>query len=252
MKPVPIGAALLLVLTALPAKADKCDHLAPQNAQNVDESFKGKIDGELKGIISRLAGGAASIEGEYRKIEVDELRNYPDSNKLYVWDKIIYLACVSPDLKIDINELFKLYLSGPPKTFGVCPPNMQPAPHEAVGIENDRSAVGEEYSDTANGIYNFCTVVGKESATAPQPKDDGGKIVYRVPKADPSGIPCQLFVNRHEVALNIVIGQPGLNLFDLPPGTCIVDQIVTKNWGVTVTNKDVTVTNQTSSGNHPN
>jgi hypothetical protein len=104
---------MFLALTAFQAKADKCDPLAPTNAQNIDESFKGKIEGEIKGLLSNLAGGSAGIEGAYRKIETDELQHYPDSNKLYVWQRIIYLACINPETKIDLNELFKMYLNGP-------------------------------------------------------------------------------------------------------------------------------------------
>ena len=57
------GAAMSIsICLALPANADeKCERLAPTNAQNMDDSFKGKIDGEIKGILSRLAGGSASI-----------------------------------------------------------------------------------------------------------------------------------------------------------------------------------------------
>jgi hypothetical protein len=105
--------AALFILSALPANADKCDALAPTNAQVIDEEFKGKVEGEIKGLASRLVGGAASIDGLYRKIETDDLKNYPESNKLYVWQRIIYLACLDPDQKIDINELSKLYLNGP-------------------------------------------------------------------------------------------------------------------------------------------
>jgi hypothetical protein len=130
---------------------------------------------------------------------------------------------------------------------------MQPKPHTAVGIENDHSVVGEEYTDTPNGIYNYCTAVSKESATdaTSQSENRDGKTIYRVPKIDSSGNPCRMFVFRHDVEHNVVIGPPGFNPFGVPPGTCIVEQIATDNWGGTVTNKGVTVTNQTSSDNHP-
>ena len=95
-------------LTAFPAYADKCDALVPTNAQSIDEGFKGKADGEVKGLLGKLAGGAASIDGEYRKLVSDELQHYPEANKLYVWQRIMYLACISPDLKIDANDLFRL------------------------------------------------------------------------------------------------------------------------------------------------
>jgi hypothetical protein len=49
-------------------------------------------------------------------LTADALKIYPDSNKLYVWQRIIYLVCVNPDIKIDINQLSELYLRGPPAT----------------------------------------------------------------------------------------------------------------------------------------
>lgn len=111
-----IIAIFLLCFATFPVSAeDKCDALKPTNAQDVDEAFKGKMEGEIKGVLSRLAGGAASIDGEYTKLTTDELKNYPESNKLYVWQRIIYLVCINPDTKIDVNELLKLYMNPPRK-----------------------------------------------------------------------------------------------------------------------------------------
>jgi hypothetical protein len=247
------AALVVILLASLPAKADRCDALAPKNAQDVDEQFRGRLDGEIKGMLSRLAGGAASIEGLYRKVETGQLRNYPDSNKLYVWERIIYLACTNPDLKIDINDLFKLYLSPPPTVTGsICPPGMTPAPHPAVGIENDHSAIGSEYTDTQSGIYNFCSVVNNQtSATTPQSNEDKAKTVYRYPKLDPSGNPCQKYIQKEEVTHSVIIGQPGFNPLGLPPGTCAEEQIITDNFGNPIMNDGASITRQRSSGNVP-
>jgi hypothetical protein len=247
-------AALVVILSAsLPAKADRCDALAPTNAQDVDEQFKGKLDGEINGRLSSLIGGSASIEGLYRNVETDQLRNYPDSNKLYVWQRIIYLVCINPDLKIDINDLLKLYFSPPPNVTGsICPPGTTPAPHPAVGIENDHSAIGSEYTDTQSSIYNFCSVVNNEtSATTSQSNEDKTKTVYRYPKLDPSGNPCQRYMLKQELTYNFVIEPPGFNPFELPAGTCLAEQVVIGNYGATVTNHDLSITKQTSSGNVP-
>jgi len=256
----PIAVALFLCLTAFPAKADKCDPLVPTTAQNVDDDFKGRMEGELKGIISRLAGGAASIDGEYRRIATDELNNYPDSDKLYVWQRIIYLACVSPDLKIDMNELLRLYFTRPsssssagqsPTTVaGACPPGTVPTPHPAVGIENDHSAIGEEYTDSPSGIYNYCSVVDKEKATAtPNSQNLDPRAVYRIPKTDPAGNPCKAYIFKQIIDHNMIIGRPAFNPLGSPPGTCIAEQSFTNNLGGGLTNHRVTITKQSSSGN---
>lgn len=109
---------VLAICFAVPAMAgDKCDALAPDPARDIDQRFKGEIEGKVKGIISRIAGAAAKIEGEYKRLEKDTLKDYPDSHKLYVWQKIIYLACIQPG-RIDINRLLELYMNPPVKGDG--------------------------------------------------------------------------------------------------------------------------------------
>lgn len=98
----------LVLLSAWNVEAEnKCDPLAPSNGQDVSETFKGKIEGEVKGLVSRLAGGSADINGEYNKLITDKLKYYPQADKIYVWQRIVYLACVSPDTKIDLNRLLE-------------------------------------------------------------------------------------------------------------------------------------------------
>lgn len=105
----------VLVSFATPSLAqDECAGLTPKGGEEITESFKGSIEGEVEGIVSKLAGGSASIEGEYLRLETDTLKDYPEANKVFVWQSIIYLACVRPDAGIDINRLFEMYLNGPP------------------------------------------------------------------------------------------------------------------------------------------
>lgn len=107
--------AVGLHLLSAPASAqDHCEGLSPRGGEEVSESFKGAISGQVEGVVAKLAGGSASIEGEYVRLESDTLRDYPEANKIFVWQSIIYLACVRPEAGIDINKLFELYLNGPP------------------------------------------------------------------------------------------------------------------------------------------
>ena len=94
---------------------DECAGLTPKGGAEVTETFKGSIEGEVKGIVSKLAGGSASIEGEYLRLESDTLKDYPEANKVFVWQSIIYLACIRPDSGLDLTKLFELYLVGPPE-----------------------------------------------------------------------------------------------------------------------------------------
>jgi hypothetical protein len=244
---------VIILAVTVSAKADNCDPLKPTDAQNINEEFKGRIDGEITGIVRNLAGGKAYLEGEYRKDVADELQHYPDSNKLYVWQRIVYLACVSPDRKIDINELFKLYLSLPPSVTGsVCPPDMTPVTHPLVGIENDHSVIGSQYSDTPSGIFNYCSEINKQtSTTTSRSGEEKEETVYRLPKLDANGHPCQAYLLKQELIGNTIVGRPGFNPFELPAGTCVAEQIVTSNFGNPIVNHDLSITKQTSSGNVP-
>lgn len=93
--------------------AEKCKGLLPTGAQDISESFKGKVEGRLGGLLGKLTGGVAGLEGEYEKITKDTLKDFPESHKLYVWQELIYLACLDNKSGIDLNELLKAYLVGP-------------------------------------------------------------------------------------------------------------------------------------------
>jgi hypothetical protein len=92
----------------------RCKALAPTPTQNIRESFKGKIEGKLEGIISHFVGGVAGLEGEYTRILEDSLKGRPENEKIYFWQRLIYFACINPESGVDINDLAKAYLTGPP------------------------------------------------------------------------------------------------------------------------------------------
>lgn len=108
-----LAVAIIFVATPILAQ-EECAGLTPKGGEEITESFKGSIEGEVEGIVAKLAGGSASIEGEYLRLETDTLKDYPEANKVFVWQSIIYLACVRPDAGIDINRLFEMWLTGPP------------------------------------------------------------------------------------------------------------------------------------------
>lgn len=104
---------VLLGLASTRAYArSQCEALAPTATKEVSESFKGQIEGKISEIVGRMAGSQVDLNGEYQSFVRDTLKEYPDSNRLFVWERIIYLSCIKGG--IDINRLSELYLIGPP------------------------------------------------------------------------------------------------------------------------------------------
>ena len=111
-----LGAALVVVCFSTSTFAnEECAPLEPKGGENVSDKFTGIIEGEIEGIVSRIAGGAASIEGEYERLVQDTLHEYPRADNIIAWQTLIYLICVRPDSQIDLTELFEMYLNGPPQ-----------------------------------------------------------------------------------------------------------------------------------------
>jgi len=92
----------------------ECDALKPQKSKDIEDKFKGKLEGKIGLLVGRLAGGKVSLDGEYSRLEKDVLKDYPKSDKLYVWQNVIYLICIQPNSKIDFQKLLDKYLNGPP------------------------------------------------------------------------------------------------------------------------------------------
>ena len=113
MKNLLLLIAIFWMLLVGISHAQDCEPLSPSNAEDIDEQFKGQIEGEISGLVGRLAGANADVNGEYRRLRTDRLNEYPDSHQLYVWERVLYLACLRSD--IDINRLFELWINGPPE-----------------------------------------------------------------------------------------------------------------------------------------
>ncbi|WP_370320149.1 WD40 repeat domain-containing protein [Oricola sp.] len=92
---------------------DNCEALRPAKPERTDESFSGKIEGEVSGLVGRLAGAGASANGSYRSIVEDQLKDYPNSDKIYILERTIYLVCKNPGSDIDLNSLLTIFLSFP-------------------------------------------------------------------------------------------------------------------------------------------
>lgn len=80
-----------------------CEPLKPHAPKDLDMEATGKIDGKLQRLIS--LGG--TIDGSYKEASRDVLKEYPNADKLYLWDRLIYLNCESLRvLSIPDNQKF--------------------------------------------------------------------------------------------------------------------------------------------------
>jgi hypothetical protein len=80
---------LLLTLPKVALAEIDCDPLKPNPPRDLSTEATGKIDAKLQRFIS--LGG--SIDGSYNEASNDVLKDYPNADRLYLWDRLIYLNC---------------------------------------------------------------------------------------------------------------------------------------------------------------
>ncbi|HEX3348052.1 MAG TPA: hypothetical protein VHS58_08135 [Acetobacteraceae bacterium] len=126
MRIVALAVASILGVAAQFAPAGaalQCDKLQPLPAQNTDRSFTGKLNAAVDGWFAKLAKIDGGAEGTYRDVSQNVLKEFPQADRLYVWDRVIYLKCQliadSNDLSTKdklqaVDQLMNQYNSPPP------------------------------------------------------------------------------------------------------------------------------------------
>jgi len=103
--------------------AVQCDALQLLPPRNTDRTFTGKLDAAVDGWFSKLAKVDGGAEGTYRDVSTYVLEQFPQADKLYVWERVIYLKCQliagSADLstkdKLEaVDQLLTQFNSPPP------------------------------------------------------------------------------------------------------------------------------------------
>lgn len=100
MRLLPLGIAA--VLSAPPALALDCTPLTPQPPKDTTQSFTGKLDASVDGFFAKLASVGTKVEGTYVDVAKNVLVEYPEANKLYMWERVLFLQC---QLIGDANDL---------------------------------------------------------------------------------------------------------------------------------------------------
>jgi hypothetical protein len=130
-----IGSTALLGPTPVSA-ADSCEPLKPNVPQDTSREIVGKIDAKVDGLAKRLFMVGGNIDGTVREASKDVLKDYPNADKLYVWERILYMFCmqVSTSKLSDaekFEELRKLIdMVGKPVSMKPCVPGQPVKPNE--------------------------------------------------------------------------------------------------------------------------
>ncbi|MBV9538870.1 MAG: hypothetical protein JOY70_08075 [Acidisphaera sp.] len=147
--------ALGLVLTmgglrVAPAAADPCDKLQPLPPQDTDRSATGKLDAAVDGWFAKLAKVGGGAEGTYRDVSRNVLPQFPDADRLYVWDRVIFLKCQLIMDARDLSTRDKLAaVDQLANQFDQRPP---PAPsYGAVNNSGSNSTIIQGNGNTVNG-----------------------------------------------------------------------------------------------------
>lgn len=148
------------------ASAQECDPLKPSPPRNLSEEVVGKIDAKVSGLASKLLNAGGTLEGTYRQASTDVLSEYPNADRLYLWDRTIYLYCVtinksglSDNEKMNrIEKLMDRLNSPPPEKQGL---NLNEFRLGETSLDYVRSLLGTPRSDRAGtalfskGGYEF-------------------------------------------------------------------------------------------------
>lgn len=115
-------AVFLYFLFPIQVLALDCKPLEPAADDTVSREFQGKIDGEVSGLMSRLGGVNAQIDGAYKEItRAPDLSALSRGEQLYIWEKLIFLKCEllsesrmsDTEKSREFNDLFEMMTIGP-------------------------------------------------------------------------------------------------------------------------------------------
>lgn len=94
-------ASLFFVLLPTLSIADPCDGLLPTKPATSTTTFEGEIDGNLSALF-KTGSLDVDLSGTYKQLEESILQRYPNADKLYIYDRMIYFLCI---LIRDNNEM---------------------------------------------------------------------------------------------------------------------------------------------------
>ncbi len=132
--------AMLLAASAGASLANDCDPLRPNAPRNISQEMAGKIDAKVDGFARRILSADANVDGTYKQISSDVLKEYPNADQLYLWERTLYLFCITIE---------KSGLTGSEKMTRIDglmdrlkqPPSVRPTPGEGPRSLNQETPV---------------------------------------------------------------------------------------------------------------
>jgi hypothetical protein len=121
MRILVLGAAAFLSIS--PAMAADCSPLKPQPPNDTTQSFTGKLDASVDGFFAKLASIGTKVEGSYNEVSKNVLSQFPSADRLYMWERVLFLQCqlisdakdlTSKEKLQQVNDLYPKFGSSPP------------------------------------------------------------------------------------------------------------------------------------------
>ena len=147
---------LPLLIGFTPAIAFDCSDLKPTPPRNENISFTGKVDASVDGLFAKLASVGTKVEGTYSQVATNVLLQIPNADKLYMWERVLFLNCQLLSEAKDMPSDKKLQMVGELYTkFG-----SQPPPLNSSNTSNTTTTSGNN-SPIIQGSGNTVNTTGK-------------------------------------------------------------------------------------------
>jgi plasmid stability protein len=83
----------VIMMMAGSALAVDCSVVQPTPPQNSDSTRSGGLDVTVDGFVKKLLTVRGDIEGTYRNVITNIQPQFPNADRIYVWERILFLEC---------------------------------------------------------------------------------------------------------------------------------------------------------------
>jgi hypothetical protein len=149
------GAVAILGGVAQPSLAAiQCDKLQPVPPQDVDRTYSGKLNAAVDGWFAKLAKVDGGAEGTYHDVSSNVLMQFPQADRLYVWDRVLYLKCqlIANSRDLSTTEKLRAVDDLADRFNTLPPPAAAPAPGPTYGSVNNSGSNATIIQGNGNSV----------------------------------------------------------------------------------------------------